>query len=142
MGGEYTQRVIGRLRSEGLKVTPQRIAIVRYLEDNFQHPSIDEIYRDVSRNFPTLSLATVYNTMDTLVRISEVRPIILNSERKHYDPDTRPHHHAVCDNCGKVNDVHADLAGLLQVPKELAQAFEIRDADILFKGLCATCLDN
>jgi Fe2+ or Zn2+ uptake regulation protein len=80
--------------------------------------------------------------MDTLEKIREVRPLTLNSERKYYEPISVPHHHVVCDACGKVHDIHADLGGMLQVPRELASRFEIRDADILFKGLCSNCLEN
>ena len=142
MGGEYTQRVIKRLREEGLKVTPQRIAIVRYLEDNNRHPCIEQIHRDVSRSFPTLSLATVYNTMDTLEKIREVRPITINAERKYYEPSSVPHHHVLCGECGKVHDVHADFMGMLQIPKELADRFHIHEADILLKGICSGCRGN
>jgi Fur family peroxide stress response transcriptional regulator len=120
MKTRYADRIVGKLRNDGLKITPQRIAILRFLEGNKTHPSVEEVYREVARAFPTISLATVYNTLDTLVGIGGVQTITIDPSRKRYDPETRPHHHLMCDDCGTIGDVFADFTGKLDIPEEVA----------------------
>ena len=135
----YAERVIRRLREEGLKITPQRIAIVKYLENNSSHPSVERIHRDVARNFPTISLATVYNTLDTLEKIEEVRPLMFCGKRKVYEPNMDSHHHVLCEECGAIHDIFSDYAAQLTIPGELIDQFEVRDTSVLFKGVCSGC---
>lgn len=139
MRSDYVERVIGRLRGEGLKVTPQRIAVLRCLEGNRSHPSVEEIHRRVSRTFPSISLATVYNTLDTLERIGEVRSVTIDPERRHYDPETRPHHHVMCTACRRIHDVFADFGDVLQLPAELAALYHLDAASVSFHGICRDC---
>jgi Fur family peroxide stress response transcriptional regulator len=135
----YTQRVITRLREKGLKVTPQRIAILNHLDGNTDHPSVEDIHREVSRAFRTISLATVYNTLDTLVQLHEVRAIDVDPGRKHYDPDTRPHHHAICTHCHGIQDVFADLAAAVQVPAAVTDTFRVDETAVYLRGVCLDC---
>ncbi|MDF1551861.1 MAG: transcriptional repressor [Deferrisomatales bacterium] len=135
----YTQRVIARLREQGLKVTPQRIAILKHLDGNTSHPSVEDIHRKVCRAFPTISLATVYNTLDTLEQLREVQSISVDPHRKHYDPDTRPHHHAICSHCHSIQDVFADLASAVRVPTAVAEIFRVDETTVHLRGVCLNC---
>ncbi len=135
----YTHRIIRRLRGQGLKVTPQRIAILRYLEGNRAHPSVEDIHRDVVREYPTISLATVYNTLDTLEQIREIQAITIDPSRKHYDPDTSAHHHALCNQCRAIQDVFAPEDGSWQVPEGATNGFRIDSASVYFRGVCHRC---
>jgi Fur family peroxide stress response transcriptional regulator len=139
MQERYADRIVERLRQEGLKITPQRIAILRYLDGNKSHPSVDEVYREVVRSFPTISLATVYNTLDTLESIREVQAVTIDPSRKRYDPDTRPHHHLMCDRCGTIRDVFEDYATSIRIPAELAREFQVDHTTVCFRGLCTRC---
>ena len=139
MEDSYTERIISRLREEKLKVTPQRIAILRHLDGNTDHPSVEDIHREVCREFPAISLATVYNTLDTLVRISEVQTITVNPTRKHYDPNTTPHHHAICTHCHTIQDVFADFSDDLQLPAEVSARFRVNETAVYFRGVCRDC---
>lgn len=141
MKNGYTERIIGRLRQEGLKVTPQRIAVLRHMDGNTSHPSVEQIHRQVAVEFPTISLATVYNTLDTLERIGEVQAITIDPARKHYDPDTRLHHHLMCTKCRKIADVFADYSSVLRVPEELAAQFQVHEASVCFRGTCRDCAE-
>jgi Fur family peroxide stress response transcriptional regulator len=142
MSDGYTQRIVRRLREEGLKVTPQRIAILQYLDDNHAHPSVEDIHREVAKAFPTISLATVYNTLDTLEQIQEVQSVTIDPSRKHYDPETRPHHHAICTECRTIKDVFADYARALTIPKELRNEFQVDETAVCFRGVCSSCSDG
>ena len=121
MNKSYSQRLLGKLRSQGLKITPQRTAILSFLDDNKTHPSVEEIHREVVRSFPTISLATVYNTLETLEKLGEVQALNIDPTRKRYDPDTSAHHHVRCDSCGEIRDVLSDLGASVRVPEDWSQ---------------------
>ena len=135
----FTEQVIQRLRQEGMKLTPQRLAVVRYLDGNRAHPSVDEIHRGVVREFPTISLATVYNTLEMLERLEVVRSVFLDGGRRRYDPDTRPHHHAVCRRCHRVEDVFPEATESIPVPGAVTDGFSEVVPVVLYQGLCHSC---
>jgi Fur family transcriptional regulator, peroxide stress response regulator len=126
-----------RYRGLGLKLTPQRLSILAYLEDNKYHPTADEIYRHVAKKFPTISPATVYNTLETLIERGRIREITIEANKKHFDPDTSRHHHAICTKCKKIVDIHTDF-DLTAHEKDLC-GFEITGSHVEFYGLCQGC---
>jgi Fur family peroxide stress response transcriptional regulator len=121
----------------GIKMTPQRIAILQYLEDNKMHPSAADIFRSVSERFPTMSFATVYNTLDTLKTLRMVRELTIDPEKKRFDPNMKPHGHLICVDCHKIVDV---VRGF---PVELDETercgFKILGNHVDFYGLCPEC---
>jgi Fur family peroxide stress response transcriptional regulator len=124
----------------GFKLTPQRIAILDYLDGNKKHPSADEIYRAVSERFPTMSFATVYNTLDALKRRGMLLEITIDPGKKRFDPDSEPHHHLMCIRCKKVVDVHNKFE--LMIPLGERHGFEIIGNHIEFYGLCEQCREK
>ncbi|HXX56438.1 MAG TPA: transcriptional repressor [Thermodesulfovibrionales bacterium] len=121
----------------GFKLTPQRLAILGYLDGNKDHPSAEDVYRAVSRRFPTMSLATVYNTLEALRRRGGVAELTLDPEKKRFDPDTEPHHHLICMKCRRIADIHRDYH--LQLPAGAAEDFQILGNHIEFYGVCPRC---
>ena len=93
---------VARCRKAGLAVTPQRLAIFRRLAATDRHPSAEELHAAVRREMPTLSLATVYKTLDALAGIGAVRPVSRLGARGRWDANLEPHHHLVCTSCGTV----------------------------------------
>ncbi|MEJ2695796.1 MAG: transcriptional repressor [Candidatus Sulfobium sp.] len=126
-----------RYKGMGFKLTPQRLAILDYLEGNDSHPSAEEIYTAVSKKFPTMSLATVYNTLEALRLRGEVRELTVDPGKKRFDPDTGPHHHLICTGCRRIVDVRVDFS--LSVPTGERRDFEITGNHIEFYGLCPEC---
>ncbi|MEJ2684455.1 MAG: transcriptional repressor [Candidatus Sulfobium sp.] len=126
-----------RYRDIGLKLTPQRLAILEYLEGNETHPSAEDIYAEVSKKFPTMSLATVYNTLEALRQRGEVQELTIDPYKKRFDPDTGPHHHIICTGCGRIVDVHVYYE--LNVPADERKDFEISGNHVEFYGSCARC---
>ncbi len=129
----------GRLefyKNLGLKLTPQRIAIIEYLEGNKEHPSAEDIYNALKPKFPSMSFATVYNTLEVLVKKGVVKELNVESSRKRFDPSTEPHHHFFCKKCKKVIDVENHIN--IPVPEQLKD-FKIEDIQIIFYGLCPEC---
>ena len=125
-------------RAQGLKVTPQRQCIFRALHDNPQHPTAEAVYADVSREMPTISLRTVYQTLNDLASMGELVQLDLGTGSARFDPNLDAHHHLVCGECGRVVDVEVD-ASAVQVPAVGRQGFTIDSTQIVFRGTCAEC---
>ncbi len=120
-----------------IKLTPQRLAILDYLQDNKEHPSVDEIYKHVSRRFPSMSYATVYNVLNTLVKNNVVKELSIDPNKKRFDPGMHTHHHLVCVGCNRIVDIEMDYD--IDLPVSLTQGFTVMGNDITFYGLCADC---
>lgn len=121
----------------GLKLTPQRLAILDFLEDNSDHPSADDIYKAVSVQYPTMSFATVYNTLDTLREKGYVMELSIDPAKKRFDPNTALHHHLMCTSCKRVQDIHMKFN--LDLPETMKGNFRITGNHIEFYGLCHVC---
>jgi len=125
-------------RSMGLKVTPQRQCIFRVLHGNAVHPTAEAIYSVASKEMPTMSLRTVYQTLNDLAAMGEIQQLDLGTGSSRFDPNLDSHHHLVCTKCGKVRDLLADFTGV-KVPPTQRQGFTIGPAEVVFRGLCDTC---
>jgi Fur family transcriptional regulator, peroxide stress response regulator len=124
-------------KNNGFKMTPQRLAILRYLEANREHPSAADIYHAVSKDFPTMSLATVYNTLKALMALKNIREISIDSEKRRFDPDTGDHDHLICVKCRKIVDIQGDFS--FHVPESERHGFEIIGNCVDFYGICPSC---
>ncbi len=124
-------------RHLNIKLTPQRLAILNFLEGNVTHPSADEIYKAVIKRFPTMSFATVYNTLEALKTIDNVKELKIDSSKKRYDPDTSNHHHLICVNCKKIVDIYKDFE--INLSDDLTSGFEVLGKSIEFRGVCDKC---
>ena len=119
------------------KRTPQRLAILDYLEGNTSHPSAEEVHRAVSIRYRSLSVATVYNTLNTLAQAGALLELTIDPERKRYDPDTSRHHHLLCVLCHKIVDIPAGIA--VDLPANMARDFTLLGNHISFYGHCSRC---
>lgn len=126
-----------KLRQIGLRLTPQRLAILEYLVDNKSHPSAEDIYKVVSKKFPTISFATVYNTLDALKKRGNIFELTIDPFKKRFDPNPKPHHHLICIRCLKIVDIHIKFR--LNLAKTDAQGYEIVSNHVEFYGLCPKC---
>jgi len=120
-----------------IKLTPQRLAILDYLNESKSHPSAETIYKAVSKQFPTMSFATVYNTLETLLNKGSIRELKIEAGKKRYDHDIKPHHHIICVKCNKIVDLYKDYK--IPLPDEITQEFELINKNIEFYGTCQNC---
>lgn len=127
-----------RFRAQGLKVTPQRQAIFRILHRNEAHPTAEAVHAEVVRRMPMVSLRTVYQTLNDLTAMGELGHIDVGTGSARFDPNLAPHHHLVCDRCGRVDDLAVDYPGVA-VPAGSATDFEVTRTEIVFRGYCASC---
>ena len=126
-----------RYRGMGLKLTPQRLAILHYLEGNTEHPSADDIFRTVSKKYPTMSLATVYNTLEALRQRGHLRELTIDPSKKRFDPNPKAHNHLICVRCKKTVDIHTEIK--ISVSSRESSGFEIIGHHIEFYGICGQC---
>lgn len=130
------------LKATGLKRTAQREAIVRMIAGDLTHPTAQELYERLRPSFPSMSFATVYNTLGALSAAGLSRTLHLGGAAR-FDPNTAPHHHAVCDACGAITDLptaslEADGAARRAV-RDAAPGFSVREVEHVYRGTCARC---
>lgn len=132
--------MLADLKRAGLKLTPQRIAIVREIADDVTHPTAQALFERLRPVFPTMSFATVYNTLDTLVDrgLTGTLDTGHGARAVRFDPNTQPHHHAVCDCCGTVVDVALEATPPADAMPAITGFCVLREERI-YRGLCMRC---
>lgn len=140
-GGRTKSRVteaLAALDRANLRKTPQRIAIVRAFVDDTSHPTAQAIFDRLRRAMPTMSFATVYNTLGALEQAGVCRTLELSGPAgeggRRFDPMVAPHDHAVCDRCGAVHDVPRKTT-----TKPELDGFVVRAVEKLYRGECQHC---
>ncbi|MDH7480054.1 MAG: Fur family transcriptional regulator, partial [Syntrophomonadaceae bacterium] len=103
---KYLEPYIEQLKQAGYKVTHQRLVILDYLLHSKDHPSAEAIYADLRQRYPTISLATVYNTLEMLAKVGLVIDLGAPGERRRFDGNMTDHSHYFCTSCGRVTDLH------------------------------------
>ena len=132
-----------------MKVTPQRRLIFKALENKTSHPTADDIYQEVKDIIPDISVATVYKTLNELVKLGLLGEIKHDGEQSRFDPRTDQHSHLVCIGtktnekgkvirCGRLEDVSASFPQL-SVPENEQRGFVITSNEVIFYGYCPDC---
>ncbi len=132
--------IIEKLRENGHKITPQRLAIIDIIAISTHHPSVEDIYEEVRNDFPTMSLATVYRNILLIKSIGEVLELGFPDGSNRYDGKRPyPHPHVICIKCKKIVD--PDLESLQDMTREVAAEtnFKILNHRLDFFGICANC---
>lgn len=121
--------------------TAQRIAIYDYVKDNKSHPSVKEIYQNVSEKLSNISITTIYNTMDLLMKRGHVveLPVVIHGEGRRFDSNVKPHDHLICNSCGKVVDIEVNVDHSLLLDEKQQQGFHIEEVSINIFGVCPEC---
>lgn len=130
--------LIKMLKEKDVQVTPQRVAIFEKLMGRTDHPSAESIYSELTHEFPSMTLVTVYNTLQKLESSGlccKVNP--LHSAAR-YDGNMTAHMHLICSMCEKVLDVH-EIPFTVDLPNWVADEFEVRNHTVTFFGLCRQC---
>jgi len=133
-------QMIKVLKEHGRRLTPQRLAILKILAKSDGHPSVETIFEMVKANFPTTSLATVYNTINLLKREKEVLELGFAHLGSRYDGNKPyPHPHAICTACGRIVD--PECGSIVRLTEEMANqtGFHFTHHQICFFGLCPEC---
>jgi Fe2+ or Zn2+ uptake regulation protein len=141
---------LAALEHASLRRTPQRLAIVRAFVDDPTHPTAQQIFDRLRRAMPTMSFATVYNTLAALEKAGSCRVLRVHDDGSaRFDPRVDPHDHAICDECGAVRDLEIESRpvhergsrGPRRAPSvtQLEGGFHVRAVERVYRGLCADC---
>ena len=126
------EALIDRLRDYGIQATPQRLAVAEFVLFTDRHPSADEVWEEVRLSCPTLSRATVYNTLNLFVGKGLLKTQLLRSGTLVFDPHVRAHHHFVDEETGEVFDVPW---GAVRVEGETdLNDYEVREYQVVLRG--------
>ena len=125
------------LKEYNLKVTPQRVAIVEELYKN-GHMNVDDLYRNLLKKFPSISLATIYKNINAMVEKIFLNEVKIPEAKSVYELIKEEHSHLVCSSCGKIEDIMIDTS-LLQTALSTESNFKVESTEVVFSGVCQTC---
>jgi Fur family transcriptional regulator, peroxide stress response regulator len=129
---------IAVLREHGLQVTYQRLAIYQSLLDSKDHPSAEDIYQQVRRRFPMISLGTVYKTLERFHEVALIQRVSPMTDVARYEAKTTAHHHLICLECQTIVDLEdPTLDEKIQLPEE--NGFQVLRRQVVIQGLCPLC---
>ena len=133
------EELISLLHEKELKATPQRLAIFRYLIDNETHPSADMIFEAMKKELPTISQATVYNTLSLLTEIGVVRELKMGNGSSRYDSNTAVHINIICPECSRITDYQSEEISQfwIQITEDIGGEITGQRLDIYKK--CSIC---
>lgn len=126
-----------KLADSGLRATPQREVVYNVLVRKRDHPTADEVFARVRQELPTISLATVYNCLETLVQCDLVRAVNFERGPTRYCPNLRPHAHFHDEQTGKTYDVDLPPEVLDRVNAVLPRGYDAKSVEIIFRGKTA-----
>jgi Fur family peroxide stress response transcriptional regulator len=129
-------------REKKLKLTPQRIAVYKYLQSTKEHPSAEIIYKALQENYPTMSLATVYKALKTLVEVNLVIELNVGEGNFRYDSNISSHPHIQCISCGRVDDIENVPFSDLNMRVTEFTDYEVLTNRVYFYGVCKCCRDK
>ena len=129
-----------RCRQNGLKITPQRIAVYKTLVSMNTHPTAEEVYQKVRHEINNISLDTVNRTLHTLSEIGAAFIVEGTGQPRRFDGGLEDHQHFLCMKCGKVIDFHHEPFDNIDIPHELKGQFKILRKTVYLEGLCGMCM--
>ncbi|GGE29862.1 Fur family transcriptional regulator [Streptococcus himalayensis] len=137
---EDYQEVIQHLKDKGIRITETRKAVIAYLIQSREHPSAEKIYQDLLPEFPSMSLATVYNNLKVLIEEGFVEEIkISNDKTTYFDFMGHEHLNIVCESCGRIADFEDGEMPDLRREVEAQTGYQVTKTQILMYGICPNC---
>lgn len=139
MLGTTFEEALESLRSKGIRLTSQRQLILKYLKSTTSHPTAEDIHREISHTLSGISLATVYNTLNTLKEYGVIRELSYGDMASRYDGNESMHAHMVCEKCGHVFDISCPPMEKL-LPQEASEiGFLVTSYRLEYYGICQKC---
>lgn len=134
------QRLKKLLKTKGLKPTYQRLKVLEYMDKHIDgHPTVEMIYEELLRELLTLSMTTIYNTLNVFVEKGLVSAVTITGKEIRYDYQTTGHHHFLCKKCGEIIDIDIECPFIEGTVKK-TYGHKIEEVHGYFKGLCKNCL--
>lgn len=129
-------RMVDLLRQAGVRPSVQRLAVACYVANRKTHPTAEEVFESLSAVVPTLSVATVYNSLNVLTEAGILRKLETDGGTMRYDFARQPQHgHFTCSRCGKIFDIPMPEGLAARLP----EGFVTESMDFYLKGVCPEC---
>lgn len=133
------EEALGKLKTTGVRMTPQRHAILSFLLNTVSHPSVDDIYRTLAHRFPNMSVATVYNNLKVFIDAGLVRELTYGDGASRFDADMTDHYHAICEDCGKIVDFKYPPQYDVETAAMKETGFQVNRHRMEVYGRCPDC---
>lgn len=133
------QKAIDTLKESGVRITPQRHAVLDYLMNAIIHPTADEIYKALEGKFPNMSVATVYNNLRVLRENGLVRELTYGDSSSRFECNFSDHYHIICESCGKIVDFHYPSLDEVESLAQKVTGFEVSHHRMEVYGTCEDC---
>jgi Fe2+ or Zn2+ uptake regulation protein len=130
------EKYVKLLKINSIKITPQRLEILKYLDKNRNHPTVEKIYKDLKTENPSLSKTTIYNSLDTLYNHGIIQSITISKSELRYDLKQGMHHHFLCKKCGRISDIDIKCPNLGKI---INIGHKVEEVHGYFKGICKNC---
>ena len=139
MSNSRLEKAVETLKENGVRMTPQRHAILNYLYSTMGHPTADEIYKSLEGTFPNMSVATVYNNLRLFKDAGLVRELTYGDSSSRFDANMMDHYHVICRKCGKITDF--DHMPLLEIERKSAEItnYQVHTHRLEIYGICPDC---
>jgi Fur family peroxide stress response transcriptional regulator len=139
---ELDSSIIKAFRERGYKATPQRIAISRFVLHNHTHPTAQRIYGEVKKVYPTVSLATIYKTIQILEEVGLIQELNLPKDQTRFDPNMELHAHLICLQCKGISDWTNPLISQIIERASIEAGFTAEGLNFDIFGICRNCNVN
>lgn len=134
---DYLEKYVKILKGKNLKVTPQRLIVLKYLGEHYTHPTTEKIYSDLKSNNPSLSKTTVYNSLETLEKHGIIQSLTISGSELRYDFKHGMHHHFLCKKCGNIVDIDIECPNIERMS---SYGHKVEEIHGYIKGMCRNCL--
>lgn len=132
-------KAVDTLKESGVRITPQRHAVLEYLLTSKTHPTADEIYKALEGQFPSMSVATVYNNLRVLREVGLIRELTYGDDSSRFDCNMTEHYHIMCKSCGKIVDFHYPSLDEVESLAEKVTGFDVSHHRMELYGTCEDC---
>lgn len=135
-------KAIAKLKESGVRITPQRHAVLEFLLTSMTHPTADEIYKALEANFPNMSVATVYNNLRVLKEAGLVHELTYGDNSSRFDCNMEDHYHIKCTSCGKIVDFDYPMLDEVESLAEQVTGFDVSHHRMELYGTCKKCQEK
>jgi len=134
------QRLRELCREAGIRFTPQRLKIFQSITGSTRHPTADALWNGLRKAMPGLSRNTVYRNLETFERMGLVVRLPIDADSARFDGNPEKHHHVICRQCGKLDDVRWPALEGVAPPQKIKGWGEVDRRHVQFSGVCRDCL--
>lgn len=142
MTKEMIDGAIASLKQKGVRMTPQRYAILEYMASSETHPTADDIFKSLSPQYPNMSVATVYNNLRMFKEAGLIKELTYGDSSSRFDFDTHDHYHVICEKCKKIVDFQYPALHEVEMLAKHVTGFEVNSHRLELYGVCADCKEE